>query len=66
MKFLGTVNLKPYVFISFATASAVANLANSAGCNLTGPKTSHEWEPFMFGARKIVAISNTMTPAYIR
>ena len=34
--------LKPYELMNFDTANAVANLANSAGCNFTGPSTSQE------------------------
>ena len=36
-----------------ANAKAVANLANSAGCRLTGPMTSHERDPLVSGAMKI-------------
>ena len=39
--------VKPYADINFAIAKAVANLANSAGCNRNGPKTIQEREPFM-------------------
>ena len=45
-----------------ANASAVANLANSAGCRLTGPSMSHEREPFVSGAMKMVTISNSIRP----
>ena len=35
------------MLITLANASAVANLANSAGCSRKGPNTSHEREPLM-------------------
>ena len=57
--------LNEYEFIYFASASAVANLANSAGCRLTGPITSHERDPFVSGAIKMVTISSTIIPVYI-
>ena len=43
-----------------AKARAVANLANSAGCKLTGPNTNHERDPFISGAKNMVAISKSM------
>ena len=47
-----------------AKAKAVANLANSAGCKLTGPITSQEREPFVSGAMKIVTMSKRIIPTY--
>ena len=49
-----------------ASASAVANLANSAGCKLTGPRMSHYRDPFVSGAMNIVTISISISPIYIR
>ena len=40
-----------------AKAKAVAVLANSAGCRLTGPNTSHECEPLISGATKTVTVN---------
>ena len=48
-----------------ANANAVANLANSAGCRLTGPITNQEREPLVSGAIKIVTISKIIIPIYI-
>ena len=50
--------VKPYWSINFATANAVAHLANSAGCTLQKPKLTHEREPLMSLATKGVT-SNT-------
>lgn len=41
----------------FASAKAVANLLNSAGCSLIGPNVIQEFDPFTLSATKIVAIS---------
>ena len=48
--------------MNFETARAVANLANSAGCNFTGPNTSQEWEPFVLTGLKMVAKSSNNRP----
>ena len=48
-----------------ANAKAVANLANSAGCRLTGPMTSQERDPLVSGAMKIVTMSKRIIPTYI-
>ena len=58
--------VKPYSLMNLDKANAVANLANSAGCKLTGPKFSQEREPFVSGAMTKVMISNTINAAYIR
>ncbi len=50
---------------SLAMARAVANLANSAGWRLIGPKTSHDREPLMSGATNIVTSSNSSIAKYI-
>lgn len=50
----------PYVPKDRAKARAVANLANSAGCKLIGPNTNHERDPFISGAKNMVAISKSM------
>ncbi len=57
--------MKLYDENSLAKARAVANLANSAGCRLIGPITSHEREPFMSGAMNIVIIRSMMSTPYI-
>ena len=49
--------LKPKVLINLLMASAVANLANSAGCTLSGPSTIHDLEPLICTGLKIVAKS---------
>lgn len=49
-----------------AKASAVANLANSAGCRLTGPNTIHEREPLISCGLNIVPNSNNSKIPYIR
>ena len=54
---------KPYVLISFDTARAVANLANSAGCRRSGPKTSHEREPLISWGLNMVAKSSSKSMA---
>ena len=48
-----------------ANAKAVANLANSAGCRLTGPMTSQERDPLVSGAMKMVTMSKRIIPTYI-
>ena len=53
------VTVKPLALITFATHSAVANLANSAGCMLNEPTFIHESEPLMSCARNGVAKSTT-------
>ena len=45
--------------------NAVANLANSAGCNLKGPKSIQAFAPFTSRAIKITTKSNRLTKAYI-
>ena len=40
--------------------SAVAHLANSAGCNETGPSEIHEREPLMSWAMNGVTSSSTI------
>ena len=45
--------------MSFAKAKAVANLANSAGWSLSGPKTSQEREPLMLCGLKMVTKSSS-------
>ena len=55
--------VKPYADMNLAMAKAVANLANSAGCNLIGPKTIHDREPFMEWGLKMVAKSNNKSSA---
>ena len=53
--------LKPYLSISFPSANATANLANSAGCTLTDePIGNQEREPFVSGAMKMVTSSNSI------
>ena len=42
----------------FASANAVANFANSAGCSRKGPKTSHDREPFISCGLNIVTNNN--------
>ena len=54
--------LKPYWLMSLATASAVAHLANSAGCTLQKPRLTHEREPLMSLATKGVTSSTTIMP----
>jgi len=49
-----------------ANMRAVANLANSAGCKLTGPSISQEREPLTSGAMKIVTNSRNNIPPYMR
>ena len=49
-----------------AKAKAVANLANSAGCKLTGPKISQEREPFVSGAMKMVTTNSKSKMPYIK
>ena len=51
--------------MSLATAKAVANLANSAGCKRNGPNTSHEREPLISWGLKMVAKSNNNKAPYI-
>jgi len=51
--------------MNLATANAVANLANSAGCKRNGPKTNHEREPLISWGLKIVANSNNSNAAYM-
>ena len=48
------------MLINRAKASAVANFANSAGWRLTGPKISHEREPFVSGAMNMVMMSKAI------
>ena len=48
-----------------ANANAVANLANSAGCRLTGPKISQDREPLVSGAIKMVTTNKRISPIYI-
>ena len=43
--------------MSLDMASAVANLANSAGCNRRLPRTSHDREPLISCGLNIVAKS---------
>ena len=57
--------LQPYVDMNFDNASAVANLANSAGCKRSGPNTSHDLEPLMECGLKIVAKSKTSSKPYM-
>ena len=45
----------------FATASAVANLANSEGWNLKAPKSIHDLPPLVTVATKSVTTSSAMT-----
>ena len=52
--------LKLYMLMNRAKASAVANLANSAGWRLTGPKINHEREPFVSGAMNMVMMSKAI------
>ena len=43
-------------------ASAVVNLANSAGCTCKGPKTIHEFEPFISEPINIVIANKPNMP----
>ena len=63
MKCLMLAIVNPYVLMSFATAKAVANLANSAGCKRIGPSTSHEREPLISCGLKMVINSSSMRTA---
>ena len=49
--------------MNFAKAKAVANLANSAGCKLTGPNFNHEYDPLMSSAKNGVTNSNSIINA---
>ncbi len=62
-KCFGLCMSKPKVLITFDTAKAVANLANSAGCNLSGPRTIHEREPLISCGLKIVRNSSNSKTA---
>lgn len=64
-KCLGFCMSKPKVLISFDTANAVANLANSAGCNLSGPSTIQEREPLISWGLNIVRNSKSSSTAYM-
>ena len=59
-KLLRRLSVKPYCPITFDTISAVAHLANSAGCSETGPSEIHEREPLMSCAMKGVMSSKAI------
>ncbi len=59
------LSTKLYVLKSLARASAVATLANSAGCRLIGPSDIHEREPLISWAINGVIINTTSSTMYI-
>ena len=48
----------------FASASAVANLANSLGCNVSPPKLYHEVAPFICFPAINNPIKESIDPIY--
>ena len=61
MRVRGRVRSMSMALIYFATASAVANLANSDGWNLKAPKSIHDWPPLVTVPINNVATSSTST-----
>ena len=49
--------------LNLAKAKAVANLANSAGCKLTGPNFNQEYDPLMSSAKNGVTNNNSIINA---
>ena len=59
------VNLKPYLLMVYASSKDVLIFDISAGWNLTGPSSNHDFEPLTSLPRKITANSKAQTSIYI-